>query len=128
MDMSGEIRAVFADFWKAIANPCRIKILYALLERPLSVAELAKSLNAPRTKISTQLRALRSVHLIAAKREGRFLRYRLADQRIIEALELLKEIFLEQLKDSSALIHSSAFSEARDSKAQATDEKGYLPE
>ena len=78
---------------KTLANPQRLRLLCALLEQERSVGELEEALGCTQPYASGQLARLRAEGLVEASRDGRTVRYRLSDPRIIPILERLYEVF-----------------------------------
>lgn len=81
-DIKDENLYTLADLFKLFADSTRIRILYALLEKPLCVQELAKSLSMTQPAISHQLKILRQGHLISGKRAGKMMVYSLSDEHV----------------------------------------------
>jgi ArsR family transcriptional regulator len=54
---------------------------------------LEQALGASQSYVSGQLARLRSEGLVEAERDGRVIRYRLSDQRVIPILESLYKVF-----------------------------------
>lgn len=71
-----------AELFKALADPTRVKILYALLNRELCVCDLAAITSASDSAVSHQLRILRTMRLVKFRREGKILYYSLADKHV----------------------------------------------
>lgn len=71
-----------ADFFKAFADPTRLKILWALTEEEMCVCDLAAFLGISESAVSHQLRMLRQMALVANRREGVVLYYRLTDDHV----------------------------------------------
>ena len=86
-----------ADMLKALSNAGRLRILCALVPGDLSVGELEKALGASQSYVSGQLLRLRSEGLVSCEREGRSMRYRLADPRVRPILERIYEIFCPEV-------------------------------
>jgi DNA-binding transcriptional ArsR family regulator len=79
----------------ALADPTRRRILTLLLAAPAYPAELADILDVSRTNMSNHLACLRGCGLVTATREGRQVRYELADQRLAGALRELARVVLD---------------------------------
>jgi DNA-binding transcriptional ArsR family regulator len=79
----------------ALADPTRRRMLTMLLAAPAYPAELADLLNVSRAKVSNHLACLRGCGLVTATREGRQVRYELADQRLAGALRELARVVLD---------------------------------
>lgn len=80
-----------ASMLRALSNPSRLLLLCQLVEREKSVSELESALNLTQAYVSQQLARLRAEGLVAATREGRIVRYRLADGRIAPVIQTLYE-------------------------------------
>jgi ArsR family transcriptional regulator len=96
---------------EGLADPTRILILYALDETPRNVGELAEALRAPQPTISRHLKVLRERGMVLAERMGPTVRYSLADARLIEALDLLRAVLANQLRNQAALAATAEPSE-----------------
>ena len=84
-----------AQFFKAFADPTRLKILRALHEEEMCVCDLAAFLGVSESAVSHQLPLLRQMALVANRREGPVLYYRLTDahvsQLVLVALDHIRE-------------------------------------
>jgi ArsR family transcriptional regulator len=99
-----EIMQLEADFCAALSDPTRIFILYALNERPLNVTELTNELGLPQPTISRHLKVLRERGLVYTERQGTVITYHLADQRIIQAMDLLRSAMRDRLTQQASLM------------------------
>ncbi|WP_456385230.1 ArsR/SmtB family transcription factor [Desulfolithobacter sp.] len=68
--------------FKAMGDPSRLKILWALQQGEMCVCDLAAFLGISESAVSHQLRQLRQLHLVANRREGPVLYYRLDDDHV----------------------------------------------
>ena len=76
---------------KAMADPVRLRILYALTQQPLYVCELATLLDSSPPAISYHLRILLLSGLVKVRKEGKFACYYLHDKHLESTLRLLVE-------------------------------------
>ena len=67
---------------RAVAHPLRLQIIDLLLERDLHVTALCERLQAPQAVVSQQLRILRLTGLVEPRRDGGYVRYRLASRQL----------------------------------------------
>jgi ArsR family transcriptional regulator len=81
---------VEAEIFKAMADPCRLKILMLLREGELCVCEIMIGLERPQSTTSYQLSILKDAGLIKERKDGRWSRYRLSEGAVIEMLNLAK--------------------------------------
>lgn len=75
-----------ADFFKVFADSTRIRILYVLLCSETCVCDIAQLLNMTQPAISHQLRMLKDMNLVKARRAGKTIFYSLADDHIASIL------------------------------------------
>ena len=79
-----EIAATFS----VLGDPTRIRILDALTAGELCVCDIATLAGISESAVSHQLRLLRGMRLVRARRAGRQVFYTLDDQHIVELLRL----------------------------------------
>ena len=77
-----------AELFKIFGDSTRIKILFALLGKELSVGELADVLGMTQSAISHQLRILKTNGLVRFRREGKSLIYTLSDEHVSKILNM----------------------------------------
>lgn len=99
-----EIARMHAELCSGISDPNRIAILYALSERPSNVTGLTARLHLPQSTVSRHLRILRNSGLVKFERQGREVQYELSDDRVIQALELLRKVLNERISVHSQLL------------------------
>lgn len=75
---------------KAFAAASRVRLLFALLESPRSVDELAAAVDLEPNAVSQQLRVLRQLDYVVADREGRRMWYRLHDHHVKDLLAAVR--------------------------------------
>jgi ArsR family transcriptional regulator len=98
-----EIDQLHASICQCLADPRRISILYALSDGPKNVGQLMESVGMDRPTASRHLKVLRDRSMVHTKRDGVSIYYSLADERIIEALDLLREVLAEILGQRKTL-------------------------
>ena len=72
-----------AEIFKIFGDSTRIRILYALFEKELCVADIAESLSMNQSAVSHQLRFLKTNRLVRSRRDGKQVFYSLDDERCI---------------------------------------------
>ena len=83
--MPEETAQRIAALFTVLSDPTRLQVLYTLLHAPsgeLCVCDLASGLGRDDTTISHQLRVLRNQHIVATRKAGRVVYYRLIDEHI----------------------------------------------
>ena len=73
---------LIVETFKALADPTRARILYALIQQPLCVRDLAILVGVSESGVSHQLRFLRDRRLVKARREGNIIYYVVDDHHV----------------------------------------------
>ena len=84
--VDGDTVTALADIFRALGDPTRVRILDALSHGELCVCDLAAVLALSQSAVSHQLRLLRSLRLVRARRDGRMVFYGLDDRHIVDLL------------------------------------------
>ncbi len=84
-----------AELFKIFGDSTRIKILYSLLDKEMSVTEIAESLNMSQPAISQQLRVLKTNGLVRYRRDGKSIIYSLADEHV----KIILSIGIEHIEE-----------------------------
>jgi ArsR family transcriptional regulator len=95
-----ELFVLHAEICKTLANPKRLENLNALRGGEVSVAEMLRILRLPKANVSQHLAVLRSRGVVKARREGLNVYYRVANPKIIQACNLMREVLMEHLDQS----------------------------
>ena len=83
---------------EALANPKRLAILDLLGDSERPVSELSSSLGLPQATTSQHLSVLRRAGVVATRREGNFVYYRIADPRITAACRAMSDAVVQLLR------------------------------
>lgn len=96
-DASAEIDRIQVDLMRALTGAHRLQIVHLLRSGPIEVGELARELDLPQATVSANLAAMRAVGLVGATRDGRVVRYRIADPEILDACDLMRNVIVRRL-------------------------------
>ena len=102
--LAQEISRLEADFCFALSDPTRLLILYTLADQPHNVTELSEELDVIQPTTSRHLKILRDRGLVISERQGTTITYQLADQRLIQALDLLRTVMRDRLAYRAGLM------------------------
>jgi ArsR family transcriptional regulator len=105
-NLSSEVHQLHASLCSALADPMRILILYTLNESPTTVNDLAARLGLSQPTTSRHLKILRDQSLVYATRQGANVEYSLADQRLIQALDLLLDVLRDRVQRRARLLET----------------------
>jgi DNA-binding transcriptional ArsR family regulator len=91
-----------AETFKVLGDPTRVRILDALSRSELCVHDIARLLVLSESAVSHQLRLLRGLRVVRARRDGRLVFYTLDDQHIVGLFEQGLEHVQERLRPARA--------------------------
>jgi DNA-binding transcriptional ArsR family regulator len=86
------VRAHAAGIARALADPKRLCVLEGLAAGERSVSDLSRDAGCQVPNMSQHLAVLRSAGLVASRREGNTVFYRLTDDRVLDAYRLLQQV------------------------------------
>jgi rhodanese-related sulfurtransferase/DNA-binding MarR family transcriptional regulator len=90
----------FARVGKALANPARLELLDLLAQGERSVEDLAGTAQMKVSNTSAQLRMLAAAGLVASRRDGVRIFYRLADSGVIAVIGQVQEFAAARLAEA----------------------------
>jgi rhodanese-related sulfurtransferase/DNA-binding transcriptional ArsR family regulator len=99
------IYAEFARIGQTLASDRRLELLDLLVQAPRNVEALAIETEQPVANVSQHLQVLRRAHLVETERDGTRVRYRLADNEVLDlwlALRRVAEKRLPELQETAA--------------------------
>ena len=76
-----------ADTFKIFGDNTRIRILWALFDKEMSVSEISNTIQMSQSAVSHQLRTLKHARLIKARRDGKNTFYSLDDEHVKRIIE-----------------------------------------
>src|SRR6266699_3023825 len=81
----------FARIGKALSSSHRLELLEVLAQGERSVEALAQATGMPVANASQHLQVLRAAQLVEVRREGVYIYYRLADERVFRLWQAMRE-------------------------------------
>ena len=93
------IYQLHADLCKTLSNPIRLEILSLLRDRECSVNALATLTHVRQATVSQHLAVLRQRGVVSARKEGANIFYNIANKKIIEACDIIREVLFEQMAE-----------------------------
>jgi len=93
------IYQLHADLCKTLSNPIRLEILSLLRDEERSVNALATLTHARQATVSQHLAVLRQRGVVSARKEGANIFYNIANKKIIEACDIIREVLFEQMAE-----------------------------
>ncbi len=78
-----------AELFGTLSQPARLRIVKALMGKPLTVGELVDATGMKQGNVSKHLGVLHGARLLSREREGNFIRYAIADPCLFELCSLV---------------------------------------
>lgn len=79
--------------YKMLANPKRLEILNAIIDKEATVTELSKMLGVRKANTSQHLMVLRYLGLVKVRRQGKNAFYKIVDRNLVEPCRILKDLY-----------------------------------
>jgi ArsR family transcriptional regulator len=95
----------FARIGKAVSSPARLELLDLLAQGEKPVELLARQASLSVTNTSNHLKELRLSGLVAARKDGPYVHYRLADPAVHDFLRSLQGIARRRLAEVRQIVH-----------------------
>lgn len=86
--LAEETAVELADVFKALSDPTRIKLIFALLQSELCVHDLQVILEMGQSAVSHQLRYLRNMRIVKRRKVGKIVFYSLDDDHVEQLVQL----------------------------------------
>ncbi len=102
--MDDQLYAYHAEMCKVFSHPKRLELINILRDKEMSAGELGERLGLAPANLSQHLTMMRERHILASRKEGNMVYYRVANPRLLDAFDLLREILFEQIRQDAALI------------------------
>ncbi|WP_242489883.1 ArsR/SmtB family transcription factor [Noviherbaspirillum cavernae] len=82
-EQMGEIFEEVANYFSLLCEPTRLKILYAVCNGERSVGEIVTEVESTQANVSRQINMLYRARILARRKEGTQVYYRIEDQKTI---------------------------------------------
>lgn len=102
--MEEQVYSYHAEMCKVFSHPKRLELIDVLRNREMSVGDLAQRLGLTLANLSQHLAMMKERHILVSRRVGNTVYYRIANPRLLEAFDLLREILFAQIRQDAALI------------------------
>ncbi len=95
-----------ASLCRSMSNPTRIEIIHILRRGPECVSEIASQCGQGQGVVSSHLRVLSSSGIIISQHQGTHIYYQIANAKIAEICDLMRELLLDEKARQSELIQA----------------------
>jgi ArsR family transcriptional regulator, lead/cadmium/zinc/bismuth-responsive transcriptional repressor len=97
--LSPEMAQQMAEVLGFLADPNRLRLLSILVTEERCVGDLAELLGMNESAVSHQLRTLRALRLVTARKQGRHVFYQLHDHHVLGLYQAIVENLVEHLAE-----------------------------
>ena len=102
-NLRAELEELTANMCRALNDPKRLMILYALGDQRRSVGDLCELLDLAQSNVSQHLAVLRDRGIVDSTRDANRIIYTLRDQRVLNAIDLLRNVMNDEVARRHAL-------------------------
>ena len=102
--MEDQLYVYHAEMCKVFSHPKRLELINLLREKEMSAGELGGRLGLSPANLSQHLAMMRERHILTSRKEGNVVYYRIANPRLLEAFDILREILFQHIRQDAALI------------------------
>ena len=102
--MEDQIYIYHAEMCKVLSHPKRLALINILRDKEMSAGELGERLGLTPSNLSQHLTMMRERRILISRKDGNVVYYRIANPRLLQAFDMLREILFEQIRQDAALI------------------------
>ncbi|MHB1686419.1 MAG: ArsR/SmtB family transcription factor [Ignavibacteriaceae bacterium] len=104
---TGKIKEDFqSEVLSAICHPNRIKIVKALQKQALCNCEMMPLIGLEQSNLSRHLKSMEKSGILVSWKDGLRVNYKIADDRILDILDLAEKIAFKNIKQVKDLVES----------------------
>lgn len=92
-----------AEICKVFANATRLRIINTLRDTEMPVATIAEELGVALGTVSPHLLMMKQRRVLLSRKQGNQVFYRLANPKMLQAFDLIREILYEQMQREGLL-------------------------
>ena len=107
-----------AEMCKVFSNATRLQILSVLRDREMTVATIARELGVALGTVSPHLLMMKQRRVLASRKQGNQVFYRLANRKLLQAFDLMREILYEQMRLEAPLAETLERERAKTKRAR----------
>ena len=105
--MEDLIYTYHAEMCKVFSHPKRLELIDVLRNKEMSVNELAEDLKLVPSNLSQHLAMMRERRILVTRKVGGAVFYRVANPKLLQIFDMLRELLFEQIRQDSLLIQSN---------------------
>ena len=99
-----DIFLLHANICKTLANPRRLEIISALRNEEFTATQLTQKIKISKANLSQHMSILIEKGVVLSRREGINVFYKLSDERITKACDLMREVLIKSLEQNKTML------------------------
>ncbi len=100
--MTKDAYALHAHLCSIFASPRRLEILDILRDKELTVTDILEKIKISKTNLSQHLAIMKDRGILKSKRVGQHIYYSVANQKVIQAYDLMRDVLKELMNEKMA--------------------------
>ena len=104
--MDDQVYAYHAEMCQVFSHAKRLEMIDMLRGGEMSVGDLSRRMGMALANLSQHLAMMRERRILLSRKEGSLVYYRIANPKLLQAFDMLREILFEQIRQDAALIQS----------------------
>lgn len=101
--MADDVLELKANVLKALGQPTRLKILELLRDGERCVCEIFPAIQEEQSNVSRHLALLKATGILASRKEGQMVRYRIRDPQVFKLLDGVSALLKTHIDERRAL-------------------------
>lgn len=106
LTLTPEVLALIAERFKVLAEPTRLQLLRCLRGGEMTVSELVDETELGQANVSKHLQLLHALGFVSRRKEGLYVYYSLADQRVFQLCDIMCRRLEAELETRRKLLAS----------------------
>ena len=102
--MEDQIYAYHAEMCQVFSHPKRLEAISVLREGEMTVTELSQKLGLTVGNLSQHLSMMKDRHILLSRKEGNQVYYRIANPKLLQCFDMMREMLFEQIRQDAALL------------------------
>ncbi|MBI4548783.1 MAG: winged helix-turn-helix transcriptional regulator [Ignavibacteriae bacterium] len=102
--MNRSIYHLHAEVCKTLSNAKRLEILNLLRDEELSAGDIVRRMKVSKANVSQHLAVLRKAGIVATRRDGVTIFYRISSPKVIKACDLMREVLIEHHSQKHSIL------------------------
>ena len=98
------IYLLHANICKTLANPRRLEIIAALRDEEFTATQLTQKIHISKANLSQHMSILIEKGVVLSRREGINVFYKLSDERITKACDLMRDVLIKNLEQNKIML------------------------